>query len=78
MFKVEHLIAYGVLSAAVAFDLAQHIHIKTKIDQILEVNDILEQQLSKSDARAKYLANKLMQNDIPFDEFDLIVLNNPT
>jgi hypothetical protein len=71
--------ANAVLIAAIIYDYAVADR-KNKVifSDLKEDNELLREQLGITYFQMAYLATKLEKYGIELDEFDMIVLNNPT
>lgn len=69
-------VANCVLMIALAYDLRIHIKNRMKYVVVVEKNHLLQNQFDYTALMVKYLADKLGQNEIEIDEFDLIALHH--
>lgn len=76
-------LAKALIVYAVASDFVAHRINKRRCNRNAEIarnlaeeNELLHAALQNSLERSSYLIQKLVENDVPCDEYDLIVLNN--
>jgi hypothetical protein len=75
----KSLIANAILVAALISDAMVHHRTKAKHIELYDDNVELSYALLQANARIRYLATMIdMHDDIDVDDFDLIILNDPT
>lgn len=65
------------LVAALACDLYINQKNRAKYKDIQEMNQLLQMNFEHAQYVIEYLGNKLADNEIEIDEFDMIAINNP-
>jgi hypothetical protein len=70
-------IVNAVLVAALAYDVVAHRKNKRLIAKVLEENEDLRACAKRNYSQAIYLASIIDAHEITFDEFDLIIINDP-
>lgn len=71
------LLLNGALVAMLAYDYRVHVRNKANLNRVQEVNADLQHQLERHLAQISYLCKMIDKHETPFDEFDLIALNDP-
>ena len=75
MLRPSHIIQGAMLALAVAHDVRTQIRAKQNAILFLEAQEALEEENAAYLAQIQYLCHMLDKNEIPADEFDLIVLH---